>query len=115
MSLGAARPVILQPTAADDRGRIARIRPPAGTAHFVHYNRFWLDRSLADPAIRMCLVRGGLRNALVGVVAFGPHEAVDGDPASRMNGVGEVYHLVIDRSRGRQGSAARPCWPPSAR
>lgn len=88
---------------AADRQRISRIRPPAGMGHFVHYNWFWLDRSLADPVIRFDLVRVGPRRGLKGCIAYGPHEAVDLDPASRLDGVGEIYHVVIDRASVGQG------------
>jgi RimJ/RimL family protein N-acetyltransferase len=93
----------LVPATASDRQRIGRIRPPAGMGSFVHYNWFWLDRALADPAIRFRLVRAGPRRGIKGCIAYGPHEVVDLDPASRMAGVGEVYHIVIDRASVRLG------------
>lgn len=95
--------ILLVPGTANDRNRIARIRAPAGLASFVHYNWFWLDRALADPGIRFRLVRRGARRGLAGVVAFGAHEAIDLDPASRRDDIGEIYHIVIDRSFAKQG------------
>ena len=66
------------------------MRAPAGLESFVHYNWFWLDRALADPAIQFRLIRAGARRKLAGVVAFGPHEPVDLDPASRRPHLGEI-------------------------
>lgn len=97
----------LVPGTAEDRRRIARIRAPAGLGPFVHFNWFWLDRALADPAIQFRLIRAGKRGKLVGVVAFGPHEPVDLEPASRMPQVGEIYHVVIDRGAARAGYGTR--------
>ncbi len=95
--------VRLVPATAADRRRIMRVRPPPEAARFVHYNWFWLDRSVADPAIRFCRVRAGPRGGVAAVVAFGPHEVMDGDPSSRLPNFGEIYHLVVDRNRARQG------------
>src|SRR5712691_571920 len=99
--------LLLEPATAADRRRVMRVRPPAGMAHFVHYNRFWLDRSLRDPAIRFRLARLLPRRALVGVVAYGPFEPVDQEPASRIGHIGEIYHLVVDRARAGQGLGRR--------
>ena len=85
----------LVPGAAGDRAAIMRLRAPLGGRHFLHFNWFWLDRALADPDIRFRLIRRAPRDGLVGVVAFGPHETVDLDPASRLRDIGEVYHIVI--------------------
>lgn len=101
--MDALPPVVLVPGTASDRPRIARVRAPAGLGPFVHYNWFWLDRALADPGIRYCLIRRGARRGLVGVVAFGAHETIDLDPASRRDDVGEIYHIVIDRKFAGQG------------
>lgn len=89
--------VALETTDASSRGLIARIRPPVGMGRFVHYNWFWLDRAIRDPAISFALVRGGPRKGVTGCIAFGPHEQVDLDPRSRLPRVGEIYHVVIDR------------------
>ena len=40
-------------------------------------------------------------------MAYGPHEVIDLDPSSRLPGVGEIYHLVIDRKHAGQGHGAR--------
>lgn len=92
---------------ADDRRRIARIRAPRGMGQFVHYNWFWLDRALADPSIQLALIRGGPRGGIIGCVAYGPHEVIDLDPSSRLPGVGEIYHIVIDRKHVGRGHGAR--------
>lgn len=84
-----------------------RVRPPADAAFFVHYNWFWLDRSLRDPAIRFRLIRLPPRGALVAVAAYGPFEAIDQDASSRIPGIGEIYHLVVDAKRVRQGLGRR--------
>jgi ribosomal protein S18 acetylase RimI-like enzyme len=97
----------LAPATAADRKRIARIRAPIGMGHFVHFNWFWLDRALADPEIEFSLIRAGARGGVTGCLAYGPHEPVDLDPASRMPGVGEIYHLVIDRRHAGRGQGAR--------
>jgi RimJ/RimL family protein N-acetyltransferase len=99
--------LLLEPATTADRRRVMRVRAPAGMAHFVHYNWFWLDRSLRDPAIRFGLARLLPRRALVGVVAYGPFEPVDQDPASRIAQIGEIYHLVVDRARAGQGLGRR--------
>ena len=99
--------LLLEPATAADRRRVMRVRPPAEMAHFVHYNRFWLDRSLRDPAIRFRLARLLPRRALVGVVAYGPFEPVDQDASSRLDHVGEIYHLVVDRERVGHGLGRR--------
>jgi hypothetical protein len=93
----------LVPATAADRARIARIRGPVGMGRFVHRNWFWLDRALADPAIRFVLIRGGARGGITGCLAYGPHERIDLDPCSRMPRVGEIYHLVIDRNHTGRG------------
>jgi ribosomal protein S18 acetylase RimI-like enzyme len=93
----------LAPATATDRKRIARIRAPIGMGHFVHFNWFWLDRALADPEIQFSLILGGSRGGVTGCLAYGPHEAVDLVPSSRMPGVGEIYHIVIDRKHAGQG------------
>jgi len=98
--------VRLVPATGTDRKRIARIRAPIGMGHFVHFNRFWLDRALADAAIHFSLVRGGSRGGIIGCLAYGPHETIDLDPSSRMPGVGEIYHLVIDRKCAGRGQGA---------
>jgi RimJ/RimL family protein N-acetyltransferase len=95
--------IVLVAGTADDRPRIARVRAPPAMAGFVHFNWFWLDRALADRAIRFRLVRTGRRRKLVGVIAFGPHEPVDLDPRSRKPHIGEIYHVVIDRGAARGG------------
>jgi ribosomal protein S18 acetylase RimI-like enzyme len=87
----------LIPAAVADRQRLSRIHAPAGMRHFVHWNHFWLDRALADPAIGMFLLRAGPREDVVGCLAIGPHEPVDLDPSSRVPTLGELFHLVIDR------------------
>jgi RimJ/RimL family protein N-acetyltransferase len=95
-------------TATDaDRKRIDRIRAPIGLGRFVHFNWFWLNRALVDPEIRFVLIRGGVRGGITGCLAYGPHELVDLDPSSRMPGVGEIYHIVIDRRHTGQGQGAR--------
>lgn len=96
----------LVPATATDRKRIARIRAPIGMGHFVHFNWFWLDRALADPVIKFALIRGGSRGGVTGCLAYGPHETIDLVPSSRMPGVGEVYHIVIDRKHAGQGQGA---------
>ena len=96
-------PVKLQHAGEQDRTRIARIRAPRGMGPFVHYNWFWLDRALADAAITFALVRGGARGGITGCIAYGPHEQIDLDPASRTAGVGEIYHVVIDRRHAGRG------------
>src|SRR5262249_38736471 len=68
-----------------------------------HYNRFWFDRAAVDPAIRFSLIRAGPRGGLAGCIAFGPHEAIDGDPSSRVAGIGEIYHIVIAAARAGRG------------
>jgi ribosomal protein S18 acetylase RimI-like enzyme len=83
--------------------RLARIRAPVGMGRFVHWNRFWLDRALADPAIVMFLLRAGPREEIVGCLALGLHEAIDLEPASRVATIGEFFHLVIDRRRIGRG------------
>ena len=93
----------LRPAKAADRARIARVRAPAGMGRFVHFNWFWLDRALADPAIRFALIAGGPRGGIVGCMAYGPHEQIDLDPASRLDSVGEIYHIVVDRARAGLG------------
>jgi RimJ/RimL family protein N-acetyltransferase len=100
-------PLRLVPATAGDRERIARIRAPVGMGRFVHFNWFWLDRALADPEIRFSLVRGGPRGGIIGCLAYGPHEPVDLDPSSRISGVGEIYHIVIDRRHAGRGQGAR--------
>lgn len=95
--------VRLVPATPNDRARIARIRAPIGAGRFVHFNWFWLDRALADPEIQFSLIRGGLRDGITGCLAYGPHERVDLDPSSRMPGVGEIYHIVIDRQHVERG------------
>lgn len=99
----APQPIELVPGRVDDRERVGRIRPPREMAAYVHYNWFWLDRSLADPAISFDLVRSGPRRRLVGVVAYGPHETRDQDPASRIADCGEIFHVVVDRLATRRG------------
>jgi RimJ/RimL family protein N-acetyltransferase len=94
---------LLIPARAADRARIARVRPPAGMGRFVHFNWFWLDRALADPAICFCLIRGGPRGGIAGCMALGPHEQIDLDPGSRLKGVGEIYHVVVDRAHAGRG------------
>lgn len=96
-------PLVMVPAKASDRAQLARVRPSREVAHFVHWNHFWLDRAEADPAIRMYLLRAGARHALIGCIALGPHEPIDLDPSSRPPGIGEIYHIVIDRSRARRG------------
>jgi RimJ/RimL family protein N-acetyltransferase len=96
----------LAPAGPADRNRIARIRAPIGMGHFVHFNWFWLDRAEADPEITFSLIRGGARDGIIGCIAYGPHEAIDLDPSSRMPGIGEIYHLVIDRKHAGQGQGA---------
>ena len=98
--------VTLVPGTAADRRRIGRVRAAAELAPFVHYNWFWLDRALADSAIHFRLIRAGARRKLAGVVAFGPHEPVDLDPASRRPDLGEIFHIVIDRGSARRGIGA---------
>lgn len=73
---------------------------------FVHYNWFWLDRATADPAITFALVRGGARGGVTGCIAYGPHEQIDLDPTSRAPGIGEIYHVVIDRNHAGHGHGA---------
>jgi RimJ/RimL family protein N-acetyltransferase len=102
-SAGSAWTVSLVPATAADRARIARIRPLPALASFVHYNWFWLDRALKDPAVRFRLIRAGRRGGIKGCIAYGPHEPVDLDPRSRVPGVGEIYHLVIDQRHTRRG------------
>ena len=97
----------LVPATASDRERIARIRTPIGMGRFVHFNWFWLDRALADPEIQLSLIRGGSRGGITGCLAYGPHERVDLDPSSRMPGVGEIYHVVIDRKHTGRGQGTR--------
>lgn len=99
--------LLLEPATAADRQRVMRVRALAAMAHFVHYNWFWLDRSLRDRAICFRLARLLPRRALVGVVAYGPFEPVDQDPASRVAHIGEIYHLVVDRARAGQGLGRR--------
>jgi len=105
----------LVPATATDRKRIARIRAPIGMGHFVHFNWFWLDRALADPEIQLSLILGGSRGGVTGCLAYGPHEPVDLVPSSRMPGVGEIYHIVIDRKQLGKGKARRPSGPASKR
>ena len=93
----------LTPATAADRQRIMRVRPAAAQAFFVHYNWFWLDRSLRDPAVHFKLVRAAPRGGLVAVVAYGPYDARDQDPTSRVPGSSEIYHLVVDHKRAGQG------------
>lgn len=81
-----------------DRAAIMRVRAPRDGRPFVHHNWFWLDRALADPEIRFRLIRRPPRGGLAGVVAFGPHEAVDLDPSSRQPDIGEIYHIVVGQS-----------------
>lgn len=100
-------PLTITPAQAGDRARLARIRPDRTLAPFVHWNHFWLDRALGDPAIEMYLLRAAPRLALVGCMALGPHEATDLDPDSRLPGVGEIYHLIIHRDRTRRGFATQ--------
>jgi ribosomal protein S18 acetylase RimI-like enzyme len=97
----------LVPATNADRQRISRIRASVGMGRFVHYNWFWLDRALSDPEIHFSLIRGGARGGIIGCLAYGPHERVDLDPASRMPRVGEIYHLVIDRRHAGRGQGAR--------
>jgi RimJ/RimL family protein N-acetyltransferase len=97
----------LVPATATDRKRIARIRAPIGMGHFVHFNWFWLDRALADPEVQFSLILGGSRGGVTGCLAYGPHEPVDLVPSSRMPGVGEIYHIVIDRKYAGQGQGAQ--------
>lgn len=97
----------LVPAAVTDRKRIARIRAPIGMGPFVHFNWFWLDRDLADPEIRFSLVRGGSRGGIIGCVAYGPHEFIDLDPRSRIAGIGEIYHIVVDRKHAGKGQGTR--------
>ena len=99
-------PVALVPATAADRKLIARIRPPSGMGRFVHFNWFWLDRALQDPAIQFAFIRGGVRGGITGCLAYGPHEAVDLEPRSRMAGVGEIYHIVIGQSHAGRGLGA---------
>src|ERR1051326_8787695 len=101
-----APPVKLVTATPADRARISRLRPRRGTAHFVHYNWFWFDRAMADPAVCFMLARAGARGKLVGCLAFGLHERVDLDPSSRLPDVGEIYHIVIDRSSQGLGVGA---------
>ncbi len=63
-----AHPILvqLQRGAASDRAAIMRMRAPPASRPFVHYNWFWLDRSLADPEIRFRLIRQGPRQGLAG-------------------------------------------------
>lgn len=100
-----AHPILvqLQRGAASDRAAIMRMRAPPASRPFVHFNWFWLDRALADPEIRVRLIRRGPRRGLVGVIAFGPHEAVDLDPSSRRHDIGEVYHVVIGENFAGRG------------
>jgi ribosomal protein S18 acetylase RimI-like enzyme len=107
MSLSTADGLLFEPGQASDSRRVMRVRPPAAAAFFVHYNSFWLDRVLRDPSVRFRLVRTLPRRALVAVVAYGPHEAIDQDPSSRIAEIGEIYHLVVDRERARQGLGRR--------
>ena len=107
MSVATEARLLLDPATAGDRRRVMRVRPPAASAFFVHYNWFWLDRSLRDPAVRFRLARTLPRRATVGVVAYGPFEPVDQDPSSRMADIGEIYHLVVDRTRIGQGLGRR--------
>src|SRR5436305_17862 len=95
--------LLLELATAADRRRVMRVRPPADMAHFLHYNRFWLDRSLRDPAVRFRLVRLLPRRSLVGVVAYGQFEPIDQDASSRIVHIGEIYHLVVDQARARRG------------
>lgn len=97
----------LAPATSADRERLAHIRPPDGMGRFVHFNWFWLDRALADAQIRFSLVRGGRRGCISGCVAYGPHERIDLDPDSRMPGIGEIYHIVIDRRYAGQGQGSQ--------
>ena len=99
--------LLLEPATAADRRRIMRVRPSDEMAHFVHYNRFWLDRSLRDPAVRFRLARLLPRRALVGVVVYGPFESTEQDASSRIDDIGEIYHLVVDRARIGQGFGRR--------
>ena len=96
----------LIPADVKDRALLSRLRAPRSLARFVHWNDFWLDRSSKDPNIRMFLVREGGQQTPVGCVAIGPHEAVDLDHHSRVPGVDEIYHLVIDRAHVRRGYGA---------
>jgi RimJ/RimL family protein N-acetyltransferase len=107
MSDRPATPLRLVPATARDRERIARIRAPSGMGRFVHFNWFWLDRALADPQIRFSLVRDGPRGGITGCLAYGPHEPIDLDPSSRISGVGEIYHIVIDRRHAGRGQGGR--------
>jgi ribosomal protein S18 acetylase RimI-like enzyme len=103
MSVSAEAKLLLDPATASDRRRVMRVRPPAASAHFVHYNWFWLDRSLRDPAVRFRLARILPQRTTVGAVAYGPFEPIDQDPSSRTADIGEIYHLVVDRTRTGQG------------
>jgi ribosomal protein S18 acetylase RimI-like enzyme len=106
MSFPTAHGLIFEPAELADEARVKRVRPPADAAFFVHYNSFWLNRALRDPAVRFMLVRTP-RQALVAVVAYGPHVQIDQDPSSRIDDIGEIYHLVVDRRRARQGLGRR--------
>jgi RimJ/RimL family protein N-acetyltransferase len=99
--------LLLEPATPDDRKQVARVRPPAEMVSFVHYNWFWLDRSLRDPAVRFRLVRTLPHRELVGIIAYGPFESIDQDPSSRIINIGEIYHLVVDCARVGQGLGRR--------
>jgi RimJ/RimL family protein N-acetyltransferase len=79
--------------------------------HFVHFNHFWLDRSLQSSHIHCFLIRSGPRYGLKGCIALGLHEESDGDPTLIVPCIGELFHLVVDRhSEGRgYGTAAIQC------
>lgn len=99
-------PLTLHTASGMDRRRIARIRAPVGMSHFVHFNWFWLDRAINDPAITFALIRSGVRGGITGCIAYGPHERIDLDPTSRVASVGEIYHIIVDRSFAGRGVAA---------
>jgi hypothetical protein len=101
-------PLHLVQAVATDRKRISRIRAPIGMGAFVHFNWFWLDRALVDPEIRFALIRGGARGGIAGCLAYGPHECIDLDPSSRVPGVGEIYHIVIDYKHAGRGHERAP-------
>jgi ribosomal protein S18 acetylase RimI-like enzyme len=96
-------PLTLHIANSMDRRRIARIRAPEGMGRFVHFNWFWLDRAIDDPAITFALIRSGARGGITGCIAYGPHERIDLDPMSRVPSVGEIYHIVVDRKHACRG------------
>ena len=79
------------------------VEPHGDHAHFVHYSWFWFDRAQHDTDI--CVRWIMQDDEACGVIAFGPHEPIDMDRSSRVDDIGEIYHLVIDHRFLRQGIA----------